>query len=1053
MRLVPTLCLLAVSLPAWTAELPPVADGPAAPVVETVSITPERLLDSLPKSATVTLVDGRLWWDDGQGTKIAIALVDCGQGNPLIETEIGRMAVDRKLMSDERAEVIARIPPLIAMAKAAGLSGEGLVVREGILTGIHLRADATLVLAEGVLTKDDFKPASRGRERENVESLTTEVIGLLGATSLDDLGRKTVEDVLKRLPNEDGKQQLDEVSPSLARRLVRNGWLDQFLTGQEPARQLTAAISASDVFVPITRFAGTTADGKPLLLAEVKDAFDQGGWILRTPTRSALTRLMPMPLYHWGVQAMNLVVELPPEADPTTYPDAGVAPLSARLYRNGKQVAAWSKDSGFTADKALWREAVPDDRRKQGVDHNAATDFMPPHILVAGFNGDLGGLITAGGWLAAPTADTKDAERFLREAATQLPDAAHLDLIGQYILSYVYDSPDSRYPQLIGNKQVKGDIHQTAQQTLATATGGVIRGDCDDLAELYQVIAERQGRTSIVLALPSHAANAWAEKQADGKWHVFVLQTGPALEFTDASLPKALEAAYKSFGASEIFDPNGLGLLLRFSGENTRSSWRLSWRIFAEPDYAKAMIDVQKDWHFQTYQRGINTMLEMIAKGDKDTANFRELSGLYNFTGQYDEAATYHQLAIDAMDPAKDSEALFAMRTELLGHLFEAKQDAKAKALAKDLIEVQFPAVKSALGASAWSAGLELVGVLKAHDAADLAAEAYEAMLLDNLSDQLGSLQDKVESLAGYVQSPKFNQATWENSSQMLELRSLTSQHAGMSIALLNHTGSGALAQSESLQSAAKTAELWLTHLAFHDIDEPGEAAARYASAGRYYAAILGQGRFDQLLAAAALPAQSDVDHTRRVGGLAQVPLDLPWIRLSVIYWLGRMQELVAKDKPTLDRAEIARLAMQLDEAYVIGTKLGLEHPQIEFGNHLGKLIAALIAQDAKAVAERLQYVYDKNDKRLRDDTAQCIGDLSRFMSPDWFGRVMAMWDQQPERNKQKYFWIAWRAVLTGGTQQGLLAAKVAADRFRDDPAFAEEYQFMRKLYEPPAPK
>jgi hypothetical protein len=465
------------------------------------------------------------------------------------------------------------------------------------------------------------------------------------------------------------------------------------------------------------------------------------------------------------------------------------------------------------------------------------------------------------------------------------------------------------------------------------------------------------------------------------------------------------------------------------------------------------MIDVQKDWHFQTYQRGINTMQEMIAKGDKDTANFRELSGLYNFTGQYDDAAKYHQLAIDAMDPTKDAEALFSMRVELLSHLFEAKQDAKAKTLAKDMIEVQFPAVKTALGASAWSAGLELVGVLKSHDAADLAAEAYEAMLLDNLSDQLGSLQDKVESLAGYVQSPKFNQATWENSSQMQELRSLSSQHAGMSIALLSETGPGALAQSEPLQAAAKAAELWLTHLAFHDVDEPGEAPMRYASAGRYYSAILGQDRFDQLLAAAALPTDGDVDHTKRVGGLAQVPLDLPWIRLSVVYWLGRMQELVSKDKPTVDKAEIARLAKQLDEAYVVGAKLGIEHPQIEFGNHLGKLIAALIAQDAKGVAERLQYVLEKNDKRLRDDTAQCIGDLSRFMSLEWFGRVMAMWDQQPDRNKQKYFWIAWRAVLTGGTQQGLLAAKVAADRFRDDPAFAEEYQFMRKLYEPAAPK
>lgn len=1049
MRLPPTLLLIALALPVWAVEAASPADGPAAPVVETAAITPEQLLQRLPTTSTIVQKDGKLWWDDGKGAKLQIALVDCGAGNPSLETDIGRIAVDRKLMTDERDEVVAQVLPLIAVAKAAGLSGDGYVVREGILTGIHLRSDASLVLPEGVLTKVDAPAAKRTPEREALEQAVQGALADLPSTKLDDLGRRTVEDVLKRIDSEDGRQQVDEVAPSFARRVVRFGWLDQFL-GAEHTKKLGDAINASDAFTPTLRFEGKTADGKRLLLAEVKDAFDQGGWILVTPTRSALTRIMAEPLYHWAIQPMNVVVDLPAGSDPATFPDVGVEPLGARLYRNGLQIAAWSKATGFTADKVRWREAVPDDRRHQGVDRNAATDFMPPHIVVTGFNGDIAGLATAGGWLAAPRPDSKDAERFLREAAAQLPDAAHLDLIGEYILTYVYDSPDSRFPSLIGNKQVKGDIHQTAQQTLATATGGVIRGDCDDLAELYQVIAERQGRTSIVLALPSHAAASWAEKQADGKWHVFVLQTGPAIEFADASLPKALEAAYKSFGASETFDPSGLGLLLRFSGENTRSSWRLSWRIFAEPDYAKTMIDVQKDWHFQTYQRGIDAMLDMIAKGDKDTANFRELSGLYNFTGQYAEAAKYHQLAIDAMDPVKDREALFLMRIELLGHLFEAGRDDEAKALAKDMIGVQFPAVKDALGSSAWSAGMELATVLNGHHATDLATEVAETMLMDPVGEQLGSLQDKLDSLAGYVQSPKFNQQAWEGSPQMMELRNLTSQYAGLCIGLLSEAGPAKLAAEEPLRTAAHSAELWLTTLAFHDVDEPGEAPMRYASAARYYTAILGQERFDQLLAAAPLPTDGQADHAHRVGGLAQLPMDLPWIRISVPYWLGRMQEKFAKDEKTLDKAEIARLAKNLEEAYAVGTKLGLEHPQIEFAAHIGRLIAALVAQDADGVRARLQRVVEKNDKRLRDDTAQWIGDTAKFLPIDWFGQVVGMWDKEVHY-KDKYFWIAWRAALGGAKQHALLAAKVAADQFRDDPAFPEEYEFMRKLFEPKA--
>lgn len=1060
-----TLLLLALSLPLWAVESPVPAgkpetriDGPAAPtapVVEATTLTPEQLVEQLPKSAAIVQKEGKLWWEDGKGVRIGIALVACGQGNPSLDTAIGDLAIDRKLIADGRTDIIARIAPLIATAKAAGIAAAGFTVREGILTGIHLRSDRQVVLPEGVLAKDETKPVKRTAEREALESAVKEAVNALPETKLDDLGRKCVEDVLKRLDNEDGKQDLDEVSPSFARRLVRFGYLDQFFGGHAKAGTLIAAINTSNVFTPVTRFSGKTADGKPLLLAEVKNAFELGGWILVTPSRSCYTRMLPEPMYHWARQPMNLVVDLPVGADPTTFPDVGVSPIGARLFRNGQQVAAWSKDAGFTVDKTLWRDAVPDDRRKPGVDKNATTDFMPPHIVIAGFDGDLAGIATAGGWLAAPSGTPSDSDRFLREAAAQLPDAAHLDLIGEYILSYTYDSPDSRFPLLIGNKQIKGDIHQTAAQTLSTATGGIVHGDCDDLAELYQTICEKQGRTAIVLALPSHAADCWAEKQDDGKWHVFVLQTGPAVEFSDKELPKALEAAYKSFGNSEAFDPNGLGLLLRFSNENTRSSWRLSWRIFAEPDYARTMIDVQKDWHFQTYQRGIKTMQDMIAKGDTDTANFRELSGLYSFTGQYAEASEYQGKAIAA---TKEPESRFFMQIEQVGHLFDAGRTdpariEQAKVLAKELIEVQFPQLKAKLGAATWSAGMQLVATLNRHESNDLAVKAMDVMLLESAGEQLGSLDEKVAQLAGYVKSPKFNQQVWDNSGQMMELRHLTAEYAGICIGLLNEAGPARLAQDEPLKAAAKAAELWMTNLAFHDVDQPGEAPMRYASAARYYAAILGQERFDQMLAAAPLPIAGDMDHTQRVGGLAQVPLDLPWIRVSVPYWLGRMEELFAQDKKTLDKAEVARLAKNLEEAYITGTKLGMEDAQIEFAHHIGQVIAALVAQDKDALKARLDFVKEKDDKRLRDDTAQWIGDTARFLPIDWYGKVLALWDENPKPNKAKYFWIAWRAGLSGAKQHALLAAKMAADRFSEEPSFREEYDFMSRLYEPPKTK
>ena len=41
----------------------------------------------------------------------------------------------------------------------------------------------------------------------------------------------------------------------------------------------------------------------------------------------------------------------------------------------------------------------------------------------------------------------------------------------------------------------------------------MLRGDCDDLSELYQEIAARQGRMAHMIGLPAHAALAWSEQR------------------------------------------------------------------------------------------------------------------------------------------------------------------------------------------------------------------------------------------------------------------------------------------------------------------------------------------------------------------------------------------------------------------------------------------------------------------------------------------------------------------------------------------------------------
>jgi hypothetical protein len=145
----------------------------------------------------------------------------------------------------------------------------------------------------------------------------------------------------------------------------------------------------------------------------------------------------------------------------------------------------------------------------------------------------------------------------------------------------------------------------------------------------------------------------------------------------------------------------------------------------------------------------------------------------------------------------------------------------------------------------------------------------------------------------------------------------------------------------------------------------------------------------------------------------------------------------------------VLRLGKQLADSYVACGDLGFDENFLEHEAHLAALIVALVAQDEKALHERLAYVQSLNDKRLRDDTAQWLGDPARFLELDWYAKVLTIWKEELNY-KPKYFWIAWRAALNKAPQQALMVAKMAAEEFSGDPSFTEEYEFMRKLLEQP---
>jgi hypothetical protein len=1016
---------------------PPVPTAPA-------QTSAKELLDSLPTVTSLVERDGKAWWVGSEPTaQYEITLVD-KDGNAVIKTELGTLTVQRRLLVDNRQDAVGELQALLAHVKGAQIDPTALVLREGILTGIHLFSDALIVLNEGVLKRADPPASERKDDKVAVQQAADTIIAAYAKTNLDEPGKKSLTDVLQRLSREDGSEELDEVSPSFARRLVRGGWLRSILpTLAAEVTALENAVAQAEQYKPLMSYIGTG-----LQLAEVSDSFNRRSrWILITPTRSSYVQAHETPLYYWALPTPGptLAVDLVAGSDPMAVNEAKKI-TRLRLFQGFQKLAEWNKEKGFIADETTWRKTYPTSGHRS-IDENAISNVMPPHILVTALNGDILALQVPKGSLIPPRdGSTSEAERFLSDAAKLLPDPAHLDLIGEYILAYVYDSPDTRFPFLVGNRQVKGDIHQTAVQTIATATCGMIRGDCDDLSELYQAIAERQGRTAHVISLPQHAAVAFAEKKDDGKWYAYALQTGPALEFSDEKLPVALQKLYTSFDEGETFDPNGLGLLLRFSGENTRGPWRLSYRIFSEPDYAKTMIDVQRDWHYQTYQRGIKKMKKLIADGDHDNANYRELSGLYSFTGEYDKAVAYHEEALKRTD---DPENRLSLTIELVQHLFEAKQDDKARAVSLDILEQQIPALKKdpaykeRMAATLPHIGLQLSGALAHGKAYDLALRALKITQLDDMSA-------KITQVGKWLGGADYNQRTWENAPQLLGLRRHFQMYVGMANEVLAGSHNDELITNADLQLAARTVQDWLNQIAFYDVDEPEDALNRYATAGQFYAHMLGEERFDALLASAELPKNNERDHAKRIGGLAQLQVDLPWIKLSVPYWTGRLMELFERERTTLDKDAVNRYAQHIRAAYEACAKLGLDHPLFDRNYHLSQVIVAMVTNDDKLLRERLEWIKVKDDKRLRDDTAQWMGDIARFVTLERYKTQIKAWEDVLNY-KPKWFWIAWRAALNQAPQHALLVAEMAKNKFKDDPSFSEEYDYMKELFAQPA--
>ena len=971
------------------------------------------LREALPKSDAIVERDGALQLRSPGGSLSRIVGHD--DGAPRIETPAGSLRVARDLLEGDRLSALDTLPELLCAIGEAEVDLAGLELQEGTVTGPGLRGAEVLVLPEGVLRRVE---ADEPVDLSALEAVVEGLSARLPETDLDPMARDSVAGVLAQVASRRGATTRYP-RPDHARRLIRHGWLEQLLPEEVLAKELRREVERAERGAATTRF-----QGEGLHFAESEDGFRRRAVVLETPRRRRYARTLQSPHYFDMLRKLQVVVDLPVGVEGA---DASKV-RAAAVYDGQRRIARWSREEGFEADAATWRQSVSVPRRRG---ESVLPDFLPPHVLIVDPDGDILSLVTAHGTLVPARDDSaEEIERFLGEAVVALPDAGHVDLIGEYLFHYVYDSPDPRRPLLIGSDEVHGEINQTVKQTLSTVTGGVCRGDCDDLAEVYHAILTRQGKLAHIMTLPTHAVLGWAEKGEDEQWRVRVLHTGQPREYAAKSLPAALEAAYRDLGQVEAFDPAQVGLSIRFSGENIRSQWLLGWRIFAEPDYARTMIDVQRDWHFRTYRRAIEKMVRLVDGGDDDPANYRELASLYERTGQLDLAARYLRLSVEAGDdPALN------LGIRLVSVLYEAGKRQAAREEVYRLIDDALPSLQQKLGDRIAYPALELAGAIvsEGRDVAS-ALEVIEGFLADQLLGRMArALRAATSRRAGdYLRVIDS------------EERRFLQRGMNLTVEVMRLSGPKPLAEKEALMKLAMSADMWTYMVGPRDVEVPGDLLDRYGTIGRHYAAVLGAETLRSMLTGATKPRKT-FEHGVRMAGPGQIWRDLAWVNISLAFWDGELTNLYDVDRNELDEDAVRRAVAAMRAAQAEAQRLGMARRTADDRLLLAGLLESLVTDDAAGIRACFREVHRRGDKASRDLLHRWLGLRARFVPVARFAEVVAIWDEEMGY-RPGYFEVAWTAVTEGAPAQALLMAEAAVRRFPDDAAFAAELAFMKEL-------
>lgn len=700
------------------------------------------------------------------------------------------------------------------------------------------------------------------------------------------------------------------------------------------------------------------------------------------------------------------------------------------------EVASWKEgDPVITTNISDWEEATAIDLPLQRRSIFGPPGWgYPPHIPDFGFHRQPRRILTRHGILDSPDFDLIPDEKerraaqdaYLDRIVTVCPTPGEQALFFRYLAQYAFDSPIAEDPELLGSRLGAGEHHQTVYQFFDRRIGEVYVGDCDDLAEFYQVITQKCGKLSQMFNPPQHAACGYVDvlESEEGKiYRMIFLHTSEPYCIEGSTLDEAVEEGFKAFGNFEEanFTVAAVPFLFRFAGEHTRTRYYLSDRILVDPEYAELMIRVQSYWHYHYYSTAIRVMEERLAV-DPYLSNYTELSGLYRFVHLTPKAIEMEQKAMQ-LAKERDAAVHFQGLLTIAGLYKELERDEEVKTTLAEIPR-------------------EMMRLLAQN-------ELQEYFRLLPIRMGAAGLYGSIEAVSEAIRliTPDIHLAMRFNRGRLFEplLKTILSLYAGLGRRyhedeeLLSAVDHGIANQlEETIRRAFATT-------VFQPEDSWNQTIRNYSLFAEYAFAKIGRKRAaNRLLRPGPLATSHRKHHIR---GPEITEEDWAWFRIiPSLYFSLAIDSLDLRQPEKFDEKKALRLLEAMPRAYKAGAALGSMFV-FESTMVMGELLQAILHRDRSEFETVMKKVRERNISDYDDAVATAMGQHLGLIPleelPSWFEiyhRYMP--------GKQHYFKVVYRAIDSEHFDHALKIAKIIPSYFPDEEAMAQEAGYIEGLVE-----